>query len=57
MTKQDRSSDVDPQTAVEDAVRDALTEESLRGEDRHRLGDLVLDPTFSASMRWRFVSP
>ena len=35
----------------------ALTERSPREGDRHRLGDLVLDPAFDASMRWRFASP
>ena len=34
-----------------------LSPSRARARVRHRLGDLVLDPAFDASMRWRFVSP
>ncbi len=57
MAERDRSADVDPVEVVEDSIHEALTEPSPREGGRHRLGDLVLDPAFSASMRWRFVSP
>ena len=57
LSEQDRSGDVDPRSVVESAIREALTEPSLGEGDRHRLGDLVLDPAFSAKVRWRFVSP
>ncbi|MDX6374994.1 MAG: hypothetical protein QOD98_3982, partial [Nocardioidaceae bacterium] len=57
MSERDRSEKVDPVTVVDNAVRDALTEPSPCDGDRHRLGDLVLDPAFGASTRWRFVSP
>jgi hypothetical protein len=57
MHERDRSADVDPVAVVESAVREALTEPGPHEGDRHRLGDLVLDPAFDASMRWRFVSP
>ncbi len=55
MREPDRSADLDPVAVVENSVREALTEPSPREGDRHRLGDLVLDPAFDASMRWRFV--
>jgi hypothetical protein len=57
MSERDRTAEVDPATVVERAVRDALAETGSRQRDRHRLGDLVLDPAFDATMRWRFVSP
>jgi len=57
MTDRDRAADVDPASVVDDAVRQALTVAGSCCADRHRLGDLVLDPAFSGSHRWRFVAP
>ena len=42
---------------VDQAVHEALTGTSSREGDRQRIGDLILDPAFDASMRWRFASP
>ena len=57
MSEQDRSADVDPVKVIESAVHEALTGPNRREGDRHRLGDLILDPAFNTSMRWRFVAP
>ncbi len=57
MSEEDRAADVDPMTVVERAVHQALTGTSPLEGARHRLGDLVLDPAFNASMRWRLVAP
>ena len=51
-----RSADVDPVAVVEDAVHEALTGLRLSEGDRHLVGDLVLDPAFTASVRWRLVA-
>ncbi len=56
MGERDRSADVDPVAVVEDAVHEALTGPRSSEGDRHLLGDLVLDPAFTASVRWRLVS-
>ena len=57
----DRDETDDPTPWVADAVRVALELADRGGVEpaarRHEVSELVLDPAFDGSMRWRFVSP
>ena len=43
--------------AVEEVLRRAADGPEALGGLRHAIGDLVLDPAFDGTARWRFVSP
>ena len=51
----------DPAGLIDEAVRAALAIAQSGGAEiarvRHEISDLVLDPLFDSSIRWRFVSP